>query len=135
MGCFTLSHMRSCLYIVQIVIFIGLFSNEPEKASNLSKEVCGVIDIQVWKCDCECICHAIKSSLFSYFRSLGQEDPLEKEMASHSSILAWRIPWTGSLADYSPWGRKESDMTERLTHTFSCLILGSRLKCWKMPLK
>ena len=28
------------------------------------------------------------------FRSLGQEDPLEKEMATHSSILAWRIPWT-----------------------------------------
>ena len=27
-------------------------------------------------------------------RSLGQEDPLEKEMATHSSILAWRIPWT-----------------------------------------
>ena len=28
-------------------------------------------------------------------RSLGREDPLEKEMATHSSILAWRIPWTG----------------------------------------
>ena len=45
--------------------------------------------------------------------SLGQEDPLEKETATHSSILAWRIPWTeepGGL--YSPWGRKESDMTE-----------------------
>ena len=38
-------------------------------------------------------------------RSLGWEDPLEKEMATHSSILAW-----GS----SPWGRKESDMTEQL---------------------
>ena len=33
--------------------------------------------------------------------SLGQEDPLEKEIATHSSILAWRIPWTESLADYS----------------------------------
>ena len=30
----------------------------------------------------------------TYVQSLGQEDPLEKEMASHSSILAWRIPWT-----------------------------------------
>ena len=29
------------------------------------------------------------------FRSLGQEDPLEEDMATHSSILAWRIPWTG----------------------------------------
>ena len=30
----------------------------------------------------------------TWVRSLGQEDPLEKEMATHSSILAWRIPWT-----------------------------------------
>ena len=45
--------------------------------------------------------------------SLVQEDPLEKRMATHSSILAWRIPWTErSLAGYSPWGHKELDMTE-----------------------
>ena len=36
--------------------------------------------------------------------SLGLEDPLEKGMATHSSILAWRIPWTEELAVYSPWG-------------------------------
>ena len=35
-------------------------------------------------------------------QSLGQEDPLEKEMATHSSILAWEIPWTSSLVGYSP---------------------------------
>ena len=40
-------------------------------------------------------------------RSLGGEDPLEEEMAIHSSILAWEIPWTEDLAGYSPWGRKE----------------------------
>jgi len=43
---------------------------------------------------------------------LGQEDPLEKGMATHSSILAWRIPWTeepGGL--HGPWGHKESDTT------------------------
>ena len=44
------------------------------------------------------------------FRSLGQEDPLEEEMATHSSILAWRIPRQNSLADYSPW--KELDTAE-----------------------
>ena len=44
--------------------------------------------------------------------SLGQEDPMEKGMATHPSILAWSIPWTE--AGYSPWGRKESDTTERL---------------------
>ena len=47
-------------------------------------------------------------------RSLGQEDPLEEEMVTHSSILAWRIPWTARLAGYSPWGRKELGTTDRL---------------------
>ena len=45
-------------------------------------------------------------------QSLGGEDILEKGMASHSSILAWRILSQRSLVDYSPWGRKELDMTE-----------------------
>ena len=45
-------------------------------------------------------------------RSLGQEDPLEKEMATHSSILAWKIPWTEELGGLQSMGRKESDMTE-----------------------
>ena len=43
---------------------------------------------------------------------LGQEDSLKEEMASHSSILAWRIPGQRNLAVYSPWGSKKSDMTE-----------------------
>ena len=38
----------------------------------------------------------------TWVRSLGQEDRLEKEMAAHSNILAWRIPWTEELAVYSP---------------------------------
>ena len=50
-------------------------------------------------------------------QSLGWEDPLEKEMAAHSSILAWKIPWTWSLVGYRPWGHKESDTTERLHFT------------------
>ena len=45
-------------------------------------------------------------------RSLGQEDPLEEEMATHSSILAWRIPWTESLEGPSPCTHKELDPTE-----------------------
>ena len=44
----------------------------------------------------------------------GREDPLEKGMITHSSILAWRIPWTKGPGCYSPWGHKESDTTERL---------------------
>ena len=45
-------------------------------------------------------------------RSLGREDPLQKAIATHSSILAWRIPWTEEPAGYGPWGRKELDATE-----------------------
>ena len=48
-------------------------------------------------------------------QSLGQEDPLEKEMATHSNILAWEIPWTEDLASYSPWCCKESDTTYHLS--------------------
>ena len=51
----------------------------------------------------------------TWVQSLGREDPLEKEMATHSSTPAWKIPWMeepGRL--YSPWDRKESDTTEQL---------------------
>ena len=44
-------------------------------------------------------------------QSLGLEDPLEKGMANHSSILAWRIPWAEEPVGYGFWGRKESDVT------------------------
>ena len=50
-------------------------------------------------------------------QSLDWEDPLEKGMATHFSILAWRIPWTEEPEGYSPWDHKESDMTEKLIHT------------------
>ena len=58
-----------------------------------------------------------------WVRSLGQEDPLEEGMATHSSTLAWRIPWTESLAGYSPWGGKESDMTEMTGQTHMHRVL------------
>ena len=56
----------------------------------------------------------------TWVQSLGQEDLLEKEMATHSSTLAWKIPWTGEPGD--PRGRKESDTTslsqsQRLWHS------------------
>ena len=47
--------------------------------------------------------------------SLGWEDPLEKEMTTHCSILAWRIHGQRSLVGYSPRDHKESDTTEQLT--------------------
>ena len=45
-------------------------------------------------------------------QSLGREDPLEKEMVTHSSILAWRIPWTQETGRLQPMGLQESDTTE-----------------------
>ena len=46
--------------------------------------------------------------------SLSREDPLEEGMAIHSSILAWRIPWTEEPGGLQSMGHKESDTTERL---------------------
>ena len=48
----------------------------------------------------------------TWFQSLGQEDLLEKEMAAHSSILAWKIPWTEEPGRLKSMGCKESDMIE-----------------------
>ena len=50
-------------------------------------------------------------------RSLGQEDLLEKEMAAHSSILAWEIPWTEESGGLQSMG---SDMTKRTEHASRC---------------
>ena len=63
-------------------------------------------------------------------QSLGGEDPLEKGMATHSNILAWKIQGQRSLAGYSRWGYKESDTAEGVTlradrapsQVFSCVI-------------
>ena len=54
----------------------------------------------------------------TWVQSLSWEDPLEKGAATHSSILAWRIPWTEELGRlYSPLSRKELYMTDPLSHT------------------
>ena len=50
----------------------------------------------------------------TWLQSLGQEDALEKGMATNSSILAWRLPWTEEPGGLQS---KESDMAERHTHT------------------
>ena len=48
----------------------------------------------------------------TWVQSLGREGVLEKNMATHPSVLAWRFHGQRSLAGYSPWGHKESDTTE-----------------------
>ena len=56
--------------------------------------------------------------------SLGQEDPLEEGMATYSSILAWRIPWTEEPGGLQSMGSLESDTTERLHFHFSLSCIG-----------
>jgi len=63
-------------------------------------------------------------------RFLGREDPLEKEMATHSSMLAWRIPWSQEPGRLQSMWSPESDTTERLNqHHHRCVpgtVLGAR---------
>ena len=61
-------------------------------------------------------------------QSPGQEDALEKEMASHSSILAWRIPWKEEPGGLQPMGYKDSDRTEQLHFHFP-LVGGVLILC------
>ena len=57
----------------------------------------------------------------TWVQSLGQEDILEKEMATHSSILAWKITWMEKPGRLQSMGRKESDTTEQLHFHFHYL--------------
>ena len=74
----------------------------------------------------------------TWVQSMGQEDPLEKGMVTHSSILAWRIPWTKPVPQ--SMGSKELDMTERLTHrppmpckgAWTLKILYMKKKLWTL---
>ena len=84
----------------------------------------------------------------TWVRSLGWEDPLEEGTATHSSILAWRLPWTEETGGYSSWGCKESDMTEWLsmcvciyiyiyTHTYILkegMATHSSILAWRIPM-
>ena len=54
----------------------------------------------------------LPAMLQTMIQFLGWDDRLEKEMATHSSILAWRIPWTGEPGSLQSMGRKESDTTD-----------------------
>ena len=63
----------------------------------------------------------------TWVRSLGREDLLEKEMVTHSNTLAWRILWTEEPVGYSPWGCKESGMTEQVTLSLSLAEVPKRI--------
>ena len=52
-----------------------------------------------------------------WVQSMSQEDPLKEELATHSSILVWEIPWSEEQGGLQSWGPKESDMTGGLITT------------------
>ena len=126
-----------------VSIFLQIFGYWLDQARAVPKRIwvqdffpnCCIFFIDSVFCCCRCyksLCF-LRGSLYSqiarglgvsrlcamretWVRSLGWEDPLEEGMATHSSILAWRIPYgQRSLEGYSPWGRKESDTIEQLS--------------------
>ena len=74
-----------------------------------------------------------------WVRSLGQEDPLEKEMATHSSILAWKIPWMEEPGRLQSMGslRVGHDFTFTFTFHFNALekemATHSSTLAWRIP--
>ena len=70
---------------------------------------------------CQCRRHEM------WVPSLSWEDPLETEMATRSSILAWEIPRTRSLVGYSPWGHKETATTAIICISLTNLKLVCQL--------
>ena len=65
-------------------------------------------------------------------QSLGWEDPLEKEMATHSSTLAWKTPRMEEPGRLRSWSRKESDKTDRLHFSYRHFII-TKFKCFFLP--
>ena len=63
--------------------------------------------------ECKRICLPMQETQETWIQSLGQEDPLEKEMATHSSILAWKVPWTEVP------GRLQSSGLQRVRHDWA----------------
>ena len=81
------------------ILYFTLLLNRTSLVAQTVKHLPAMWEIQVW--------------------SLDWEDPLEKEMATHSVLLPGKFHGLRSLVGYSPWGCKESDMTERLHFHFS----------------
>ena len=79
--------------------------------------------IYISECVCVCVCvlaqtvKRLSAMQETRVQSLGWEDPLEKEMAAHSSILAWKIPWTVEPGRLPSMGSQRVRYTERLHFT------------------
>ena len=72
------------------------------------------VGLPKWLSDKESACQTQET----WVRPLGGEDPLEKEMATHSSIVAWKSPWTEEPGGLQSMGLQESDTTKQLNNVF-----------------
>ena len=98
---------------------LGLVWNHLTSRSALMTWVLGWVKTTLWASLVAQTVKNLPAVWETWVLSLGQEDPLEKGMATHSSILAWEFHGQRRLAGYSPWGCKQLDMTEWLTpHTW-----------------
>ena len=117
-------HLEHRMPLIYVSLTIQLTRSTME-SSNVSININSFLVVQMVK-----NLHAIQET---WVRSLGREDPLEEGKATHSNILAWRIPWTekpGRL--HSPWGHTVGHnwMTNfLLSHIFYSLLKGT-LKVW-----
>ena len=72
----------------------------------------------------------------TWVQFLGWDDPLEKEMATHSSILAWEIPWTEEPDGLQPTGSQQSDTTYQVNHhRIKFKKIKSRWTCFHLKKK
>ena len=136
------SHLIFCcplLFLTPIPTSIRVFSNESTLHIRWPKY--WSFSFNIW-CKCNFLCTGnvtYRASLVSWVvknlpatwetqvRSLGGEDPLEKEMATHSSILAWRIPWTEKLGRPQSMGLQSQ--TRQLLTMWLIIVVSDLLWC------
>ena len=107
------SHSEGCLFTLFIIFFAV-----QELLSLIRSHLFSWYFLAMWSSLVVQMVKYLPAMWETQVRSLGWEDPLEKEMETHSSTLAWEIPWTfhwRSLVGYGPWGHKESDTTSNFT--------------------
>ena len=110
----TLSQLENSSYFVLCKVLVLLFLTTAFTLKFETKKIKPLLSVVA-----QMVKH-LSTMWETWVQALGWENPLEKEMAIHSSTIAWKIPWTErSLVGYSLWGHKESDTTERLHFTFT----------------
>ena len=117
----TLNIFTSACSYIKSKGYLVLCLTEPCLAGKNERTILGILACSMLDCSSSLVWASLVAQLVknppamwdTWVQSLGWKDPLEKGMATHSCIFAWRIPWTEwNLEGYSPWGHKESATTE-----------------------